>query len=430
MEQTPVGAGGRPAPGLGQLDTPVPIAEVCADGCRSEPTGVGELDRVLGGGFAPGSVTVLGGEPGMGKSTLALQALASLARRGARALLVSSEESKHQVRLRAERLGAVVAGLWLMSETSLPAVLAAVDQVDPRYVVVDSVQTVHDPTLDSAPGSVQQVREAAHRLVQVAKSRAMACVLVGQVTKEGALAGPRLLEHLVDTVLSFEGDRHHSLRLLRAVKHRFGSAQEVGLFELGDAGLAEVPDAGALFLADRRAGVPGSVIVPIVEGHRPLLVELQALVVPTQRPSSQQGMGASPPRRSPQGLDPRRLALVLAVLERRAKLAKLGASDVYASAVGGVRVAEPGADLGLALAVASSLSGRALPAQLVACAEVGLAGELRQVTQLGRRLSEASRLGFTAAVVAPSAPEPPPGLHLLRAATVAEALRLTAVGAD
>ena len=268
-----------PSPGA-SAERAVPIVEVDAHEWAARPTGVSELDRVLGGGLVPGSVTLLGGEPGIGKSTLLLQALASLAASGARCLLVSAEESRQQVRLRAERLGALPASLWLVGETVLPSVIADIEQVAPDVCVIDSIQTLHDPELGSAPGSVTQVRECAQQLVQVSKARGLATLLVGHVTKEGALAGPRVLEHIVDTVLSFEGERHHALRLLRALKHRFGPTSELGLFEMVDAGLVGVPDAGGMFLADRRAGVPGSVVVPTIEGHRPLLVELQALVGP------------------------------------------------------------------------------------------------------------------------------------------------------
>ncbi|MGH9164855.1 MAG: DNA repair protein RadA [Acidimicrobiales bacterium] len=402
----------RAARGGAEPVRPVQVRHVDMALAASLPTGIGELDRVLGGGLVPGSVTLVGGEPGIGKSTLLLQCLASLADRGHRSLLVSAEESSQQVRLRAERLGATSPELWLVPETSMPGIVAAVDEVQPEVVVVDSIQTVVDPEAESGPGSVTQVRQCAHQLVALAKARSMATVLVGHVTKEGSLAGPRVLEHVVDTVLAFEGERHHSLRLLRAVKHRFGSTGELGLFEMGEAGLTGVADPGRLFLGDRRAGVAGSVVVPAVEGRRPLLVELQALVSPTNLPM---------PRRSAQGLDGGRLALVLAVLARRTAVS-IGEADVYTSVVGGVRVVEPAADLAMALALASAVADVALPPGLVAFAEVGLAGELRQVGHTPRRLAEALRLGFTHAVVAPSSPDGPPGLELVRVATLAEAI--------
>ena len=405
-------ANGRRVAGL--HEPAVPIAEVVADGSAARATGVAELDRVLGGGLVPGSVTLLGGEPGIGKSTLLLQLLAAVAGTGVRCLLVSAEESAQQVRLRAERLhgAAAAVNLWVVSETELSALAAAVDDVGPRVLAVDSIQTVFDADLDSAPGSVVQVRHCAHRLVQLAKGRDLATVLVGHVTKEGTLAGPRVLEHVVDTVLSFEGDRHHALRLLRAVKHRFGATGELGVFEMGEAGLVGVPEAGALFLADRRPGVPGSAVVPAVEGRRPLLVEVQALVAPTT---------LAVPRRSAEGVDAGRLALLAAVLQERAGVS-LAKRDVYALAAGGVRVVEPAADLALALAVASARSGAALPADAVACGEVGLGGELRRPGQLERRLAEAVRLGFRRAIIPRSAPDPPAGMAAIRAATLAEAV--------
>ncbi len=371
-----------------------------------------ELDRVLGGGLVPGSVTLLGGEPGIGKSTLLLQVAAEVAAAGARVLYLSGEESAQQIRLRAERLGALHPGLWLATEVAMPQVVGAIEEVAPDLVIVDSVQTLLDPQLASTPGSVAQVRECANRLVQEAKRRGCAVVLVGHVTKEGALAGPRVLEHVVDTVLSFDGDRHHALRLLRVVKHRFGSTQELGLFEMGDHGLAGVPDPSGLFLADRRIGVPGSVVLPTVEGNRPLLVELQVLTAISTLPS---------PRRSAQGIDAGRMALLLAVLQQRCGITTSGI-DVYALAVGGVKLADPGADLALGLAAVSSLAGTTLPPDLVACGEVGLGGELRQVAHMPRRLAEAARLGFKRAVVPFSAPEPPPGIETLRVGTLVDAV--------
>ncbi len=412
MVEVAVASTARAIAPVADFEPATPIAEVELGHVRALPTGVSELDRVLGGGLVPGSVTLIGGEPGVGKSTLLTQVAASMAFAGTDVLYVSAEESREQVRLRAGRLGALAPRLWLASETDLAHVLAQIDRVQPGVVVVDSIQTVHDRTLGSAPGSVVQVRECAHRLVREAKQRNVAIVLVGHVTKDGGLAGPRVLEHVVDTVLSFEGERHHALRLLRAAKHRFGSTADLGLFEMSDGGLEPVPDASALFLTDRRPGVAGSSVVPTLEGHRPLLVELQALVAKTNLPMA---------RRSAQGVDGGRLAFLLAVLEKRASLDLTGA-DVFALAVGGVRVVEPGADLALVLAVTSSLRDAPLPADLVACAEIGLGGELRQVSQTPRRLAEAARLGFTRALLATSAPDPPPGLTALRAPTVAAAL--------
>lgn len=395
---------------VGPAAAPTLIGAVDALIGRPTPTGIGELDRVLGGGIVPGSVTLLGGEPGIGKSTLLLQLLASWP---GRTLYVSAEESAQQVRLRAERLEAVRPDLWLVPETSLPNIVAAIDQVRPELVVVDSIQSVADPELGSAPGSVVQVRGCAHRLVGEAKRRNLPVVLVGHVTKEGGLAGPRVLEHVVDTVLSFEGDRHHALRLLRAVKHRFGPTNELGVFEMAERGLVGVPDASSMFLTDRRTGVAGSAVTPTLEGQRPLLVEVQALTNPVN--------SGVPPRRSAQGLDPGRLALLLAVLERRARTG-LSAHEVFVSAVGGVRLTEPGADLAVCLALVSALTNTPLPSDVVAFGEVGLAGELRQVGHASRRLAEAARMGFTRAIVPASSPNGVTGIALHRVGTISEAL--------
>jgi len=411
---------GHPGPAAGgpgqAAAAPVPIGDLTEEAGAPVPTGVDELDRVLGGGLVPGSVTLLGGEPGIGKSTLLLQALASMAQRGARCLLICAEESVTQVRRRAERLGAVVPGLWLVAEADLPAIRAAADEVRPDVLVVDSIQTIWDPEAETAPGSVTQVRGCAHSLASFAKSTGTVVVLVGHVTKDGTLAGPRVLEHLVDTVLTFDGERHHALRLLRGVKHRFGSTGELGLFEMGEEGLSGVPDPSGLFLGDRRKGAPGSAVFAAMEGYRPLLVEVQALTAFTSQPS---------PRRSASGFDAGRLGLLLAVLGRRAELS-LPSTDVYVSAVGGVRLAEPGADLAVCLAVASAAIERPLPHDLVAVGEVGLAGEVRQVAHMSRRLGEAARLGFGRAIVPLSTPEVSglqgSGLSTTPVATLADAI--------
>jgi DNA repair protein RadA/Sms len=388
----------------------MPIAEVdtLVGGPRS--TGIEELDRVLGGGLVPGAVTLLGGEPGIGKSTLLLQLAAEWP---ARTLYVSGEESAQQVRLRAERLGALGPNLWLLAETSLPHVIAALDNVAPELVIIDSIQSVADPDLGSAPGSVVQVRGCTHRLVAEAKRRGIPMVLVGHVTKDGGLAGPRVLEHIVDTVLSFEGDRHHALRLLRAVKHRFGSTNELGVFEMVERGLLGVPDASSLFLTDRRTGVAGSAVTPTLEGHRPLLVEVQAL---TNKINS-----GVPPRRSAQGFDAGRLALLLAVLERRVRL-PMAQHEVFASVVGGVRLTEPGSDLPMCLAIVSALADHPLPSDVISFGEIGLAGELRQVAHASRRLAEAARLGFTRAIVPVNSANGVDGFSLIRVGTLNEAL--------
>ncbi len=412
-----LGAGWGGVGDSGRRSVPIPIAEAVGDATEPVPTGDAELDRVLGGGFVPGSVTVLGGEPGVGKSTLLLQALADQATRGCTCLYVTAEESARQVALRAERLALAPPSLWLVAETSLPQILRHIEALHPDVVVVDSIQTVFDPEMSSAPGSVGQVRGCAHRLIGEAKGRGVTVVLVGHVTKEGGLAGPRVLEHLVDTVLAFEGERHHALRMLRALKHRFGSTDELGLYEMAERGLVGVPDPSALFLADRQAGVAGSVVAPVLDGQRPLLVEVQALVAPSPAPA---------PRRTAQGIDGGRLAQVLAVLERHAEL-PLARCEVHVAVAGGVRVPEPGGDLAVALAVASSALGRPLAADLVACGEVGLGGELRQVNRTERRLAEAARLGFTRAVVPRSAPDPPDGMRMARSPSIGDALRVTRV---
>jgi DNA repair protein RadA/Sms len=407
-----------PTPVGSPASRPVPIGEVPDESALVQPTGVAEVDRVLGGGLVPGSVTLLGGEPGIGKSTLLLQLAGQAAAAGRTALYVSGEESAAQVRARADRLGVLHDRLWLVGETVLPHVVAHLEDVAPEVVVVDSVQTLVDPELSSAPGSVAQVRDCAHVLVREAKRRGMAVLLVGHVTKEGTLAGPRVLEHVVDTVLEFDGDRHHGLRLLRASKHRFGPTTEVGLLQMDELGLAPVDDPSGLFLADRVTGVSGSAVVPTVDGNRPLLVEVQALVAPSALPT---------PRRSAQGIDPGRLAMLLAVLERRVGLPLTGA-EVYALAVGGARVADPGADAGVALAVASSLTGRPLDDDLVVVGEVGLGGELRHVSHINRRLAEAARMGFRRAIVPHATGEAPDGLAVLRAPTLAAAVHLAEVG--
>ena len=316
-------------------------------------------------------------------------------------LYASAEESTSQVRARADRLGAIHDDLWLTTEAEVPRLIAQIIELAPALVVVDSIQTVRDPDLTSAAGSVGQVRECAAALVRTAKDHDVAVMLVGHVTKDGSLAGPRVLEHLVDTVLTFEGDRHHSLRLLRASKHRFGSTEELGVFEMTSNGLEPVVDPSKLFLDDRRADVPGSVVVPVLDGYRPLLVEVQALTTDG---------AVGNPRRLAHGVEAGRLAMVLAVLAERVRF-DVGRRDVHALAVGGVRVVEPAADLALALAIASSLCDIALPHDLVAAGEIGLGGELRQAHQTPRRLAEAARLGFVQAIVPRSAPEPPPGIR-------------------
>ncbi|MDQ1520973.1 MAG: hypothetical protein QOI55_2046 [Actinomycetota bacterium] len=390
----------------------MPLVEIGAMGTVYRPTSVGELDRVLGGGVVPGSVTLIGGEPGIGKSTLVLQALAGMASRGAHCLLVSGEESPEQVRARAQRLGALAPSLLVVAETSLPSVLAHADMVVPDVLAIDSVQTLSDPDTTGAPGSVTQVRDCAQRVVRYAKEHNIATLLVGHVTKDGALAGPRALEHIVDTVLSFEGDRHHALRMLRATKHRFGPTDELGVLEMAERGLCGVPDASALFLADRRPGACGSVIAPVMDGNRPMLVELQALVAETN---------PAMPRRVAHALDSSRVAMLTAVLQKRGGCTALAGADVYASVAGGARVAEPGADLAIALAIATSAYEAVVPANTVVLGELGLGGEVRQVGHAPRRLAEAARVGFTRAIVPTSTPDVP-GMDLCRVVDLRAAL--------
>jgi DNA repair protein RadA/Sms len=358
----------------------------------------------------------MGGEPGIGKSTLVLQAAASASRLGRRTLLVAAEESAEQVRRRAERLGVVVDECYIVATSDLQTALEVAGNLNPDLVVVDSIQTVGDPSIASPLGSITQVRECAQALAHFAKATSTATVLVGHVTKDGGLAGPRTLEHLVDTVLSFEGDRHHALRMLTATKHRFGSAGELGLFEMAESGLVGLADPSSLLLGDRQGAGPGMVVAPIIEGRRPLLVEVQALVSPTR---------ASTPRRVVQGIPPSRLALLLAVLEQSARI-PVRSLDVFVSTVGGIRVTEPAADLAVALAVASAISGVPITKQVVAFGEIGLSGEIRQSPGAPRRLSEAERLGFARAFAPHSSPCSSGTIEVVHVTTIGEAV--TALG--
>ncbi len=366
---------------------PVTLRSVQAPHVPRFETGIGELDRVLGGGLVPGSLVLLGGSPGIGKSTITTGALGNLAAAGRKVLYVSGEESAAQVRLRAERLGGGALEVPIIAETDLDTVVATVEAEAPDVCVIDSVQVLHAAQLTGAPGSVGQVREVAGRLMRCAKQRGTAVILVGHVTKEGSLAGPRVLEHLVDCVLSFEGERERTYRTLRALKNRFGSTNEAGVFEMREEGLVEVEDASARFVAEATRA-PGSVVLCAMEGSRPLLVEVQALVAPTE---------LVPPRRMANGVDRNRLALVLAVLTRHAGIA-IGSADVFVSVAGGVRVDEPGADLAVALAVATAAEGVVLgtgAAPLAAFGELGLTGELRHAAHPDRRLAEAKKFGLS-----------------------------------
>ena len=372
------------------VDQAVPISQVPTHQAARRLTTIAELDRVLGDGLVPGAVVLLAGEPGVGKSTLLLDVAAKWARSGETTLYISGEESASQVRLRAERTGAMDDSLYLASENDLGTVLGHVESVRPSLLVVDSVQTIATAEADGAPGGPSQVREVTGALARVAKREGMAVIVVGHVTKDGAIAGPRTLEHLVDVVLTFEGDRHSGFRMVRATKNRFGPADEVGCFEMSETGIVEVPDPSGLFTTAHAEPVPGTCVTVTLEGRRPLLAEIQALVAPSPNQSS--------PRRTTHGLDNSRIAMVLAVLERKARL-PLSAHDVYVSTVGGARVTDPSVDLSAAIAIASAALDRHYPRRLLALGEVGLAGDLRRVPGVERRLAEAGRLGFELAVV-------------------------------
>jgi DNA repair protein RadA/Sms len=378
-------------------------------------TGIDEFDRVLGGGLVAGGVILLGGDPGVGKSTLLLQAMAAIGLQR-KALYVSGEESPEQVALRAQRLGLVSAPLSLLAEVRLEAIAATITAEQPDVVVIDSIQTAYTEALTSAPGSVAQVRECAAQLTRLAKERGVVVIFVGHVTKEGAIAGPRVLEHIVDTVLYFEGDTHSSFRLVRAIKNRFGAANELGVFAMTERGLKGVANPSALFLSQHAVPVPGSAIVATLEGSRPLLVEIQALVDPVQ--------GGTPKRLSV-GLDAQRLALLLAVLHRHGGIETSG-YDVFVNAVSGVRIAEPAADLAILLAVHSSLTGHPLPAKTLVFGEVGLAGEIRPVQRGQERIREAAKLGFRQAMLpAPNMPKHGiAGMELLPVERIEQAIEI------
>ncbi len=372
-----------------ERDVPQPIDQVVMSETSRIETGIGEFDRVLGGGVVSGSVILIGGDPGIGKSTLLLQALNGLASEDCRVCYVSGEESVRQIKMRAERLKALTPHLFVMAENSLERILDEVMSLKPSIIVIDSVQTIYTEELQSAPGSIGQVRESSAKLAVVAKSKDISTFIIGHVTKEGAIAGPRVLEHMVDTVLYFEGDRGHPYRILRAVKNRFGASNEIGVFEMKESGLSEVFNPSELFLSQRSKNVSGSVVVPCLEGSRPILVEIQALVSHTN---------LAVPRRTSIGVDHQRVSLLAAVLERHHNVS-LYNKDIFLNVAGGVKVEEPAVDLGIVAAMASSILNKPIDTKTVFIGEVGLTGEVRGVTQLEVRLKEASKLGFGSAIV-------------------------------
>jgi DNA repair protein RadA/Sms len=373
----------------------LPIGQVTVEESQARSSGVPELDRVLGGGLVPGAAILLAGEPGVGKSTLLLEVAAQTARYGRRTLYLTGEESAAQVRLRADRTNGVQDELYLAAETDLGAVLGHVEQVKPTLLVIDSIQTISAADIDGVPGGVTQVKEVAAALIRMAKLRNITVVLVGHVTKDGSIAGPRVLEHLVDVVLHFEGERSSRLRMVRAVKNRFGPVDEVGCFDLSATGIVAITDPTGLFLDVRHGAVPGTCVAVAMEGRRPLLTEVQALV--THSPAER-------PRRTTSGVDSSRVAMILAILQQHAGI-RLHSHDVFVSSVGGARLTEPSNDLAIALAIASAYRGRALGRQVVAVGELGLSGELRRVRDLDVRLAEAGRMGFRSAAVPAEAPE-------------------------
>ena len=410
--------GGAVRSGLTDAHPPRPIGDVTTLDYPRFQTGSDELDRVLGGGMIPGSMVLIAGDPGVGKSSLMLRACAAVARGGRRVLYVTGEESTRQVRMRADRLDAIADNLYVVSETNLDTIAVHVENVKPELLIIDSIQTIFRPDIESAAGSVSQVRESSVELLRIAKTHGIGLFVVGHVTKDGTLAGPRVLEHIVDTVLFFEGEKNAEYRVLRAVKNRFGSTNEIGLFEMRDTGLVDVPDASKLFLSERGADA-GTVIIPTVEGTRPLLVEVQALVASTP---------FQPARRTTDAVDVKRLQLLLAVLEKRVTL-PMGSCDVYVKAAGGIKIDEPAADLGLCIAMASSFASRVPRDKMIVFGEVGLSGEVRAVSQAEQRIREAARLGFTSAVLPEKnarqlADVRIKGMKLYPAATIVDALKL------
>ena len=400
-----------------------PIGDVDLSAATARSTGVEELDRVLGGGLVPGAAILLAGEPGVGKSTLLLSVAAKCAARAIRSLYVSGEESASQIRLRAERIGSIDPLLWIAAENDLSAIISHIDHVKPDLLIIDSIQTMSSDAADGSAGGVTQVREVAAALIRIAKEREITLLLVGHVTKDGSIAGPRILEHIVDVVLQFEGERHSRLRLIRATKNRFGASDEVGCFDLHDGGIESVADPTGLFTTRHAEPVPGTCVTVTLEGRRPLLAEIQALV----------GLGRDTDygnaRRVTSGLDAARTSMTLAVLELRANI-RIAGRDVYAATVGGMKMTEPAADLALALAVASAAKGLALPSDLVAIGEVGLAGEIRKVSGVQRRLIEANRLGFKRALVPQGSDVKIEGFEVVEVSRLDQALKRVKIAGD
>jgi DNA repair protein RadA/Sms len=397
---------------------PTALKDLTLDEQPRGGSGIAELDRVLGGGLVKGMLLLIGGEPGIGKSTLTLQICQAMSEKGEKVLYVSGEESVHQLKLRARRLGAEAGATYVLAETELETIIDSVDKLTPTLLVIDSIQTMYKSSLSGAPGSVGQVRECAADLLRQAKGTGLTTLLVGHVTKFGSIAGPKTLEHMVDTVLYFEGDRFQQYRILRAVKNRFGSTNEIGVFEMTDQGLREVPNPSEFFLSGRIDQNSGTVVVPTIEGTRPLLVEVQALATPTYY---------ALPQRVANGFDSRRLAMLLCVLDRRAGITT-GSQDVFLNIAGGLKVEEPAADLGIVAAVASSIRNKSVPADVVFCGEVGLGGEVRSVSQIAGRVKEAQRLGFRRAIVPKrNAAEKVKGIEIVGVDAVRTALEETGI---
>ena len=401
--------------GLERDSVPTPLTEIVAEERGRLQIGMGEFDRVLGGGIVFGSMVLVGGDPGIGKSTLLLQGMSRLASRGKKVLYISGEESLQQTKMRADRLGISSDHLYIVSETSIEKILQDIQTLNPSAAVIDSIQTIYSSELPSSPGSISQVREASGRLLYLAKHLSIPIFLVGHVTKEGFIAGPKVLEHMVDTVLYFEGETHHSFRILRAVKNRFGSTNEIGVFEMKDTGLAEVFNPSEYFLSERSQSASGSVVVPSIEGSRPILIELQALVTPTH-------LGY--PRRTTQGIDANRVSLLVAVMDKRLGIHLFG-HDIFLNIVGGIKVEEPGADLGVIASIASSFRDKVIDPEVVIFGEVGLGGEVRGISQAEGRAKEAARLGFRRCLLPKQNEEkikPIKGIQFIGVRTVQEAM--------